>query len=487
MRLLPLLTVLLLAFGLMACDTIIDDTIDPIDSVDDEELSSPDEANFLINGIIARSNNVQDNMSVQASLMSDQFIFGGGIGGGATFPTFRDIMRGLPPDTNPLNNNSVDGTQSHLGQYRFLADNLLRRVDDLGAEAFGGEDDALYQRTQFIGNFHGALARYYWATFFTDVPGTGASGVGVISELDVPADPNRGEPLADTELYAQAFERLDIAAGFATDYELRVINSVKARIALFQDNVAEAAAFAEDGLQPGDAPFQNSYLDRAGNQANVWHTQGGVGRVQVSADPRFAFAPGYSEEAFIISNPTDFEGDPNTFSRIPLFSAADAAEVVDAGVLFNRDATIPIRFDIGFDVGDAVPLFAQGRYINRDFPINFITWQEMNLIRAEAAERGDAGGDPVALINEVRDSHNVDPITPGNYDGMNTIFVERDKEFFTTGLRLVDQRRATRFGLDSEGLDLDVHGWHLSNDVWWYLPITLAERNNNPNLPTELP
>lgn len=481
MRLLPLLTVLLLAFGLMACDTVIDDTIDPIDSAADADLNNPDEVNFLVNGIRARGNNVHENITVQSSLMSDQFIFGGAHGGGATFPTFRDIMRGLPADTNPLNNNSVDGTQNHLGQYRFLADNLLRRVENLGAEAFGGEDDERYQQALFTGNFHGALARYYWATYFSDLPGTDATGGGVISDLENPADPERSEFLQADQLYDDAITRLDAAAAFASDYEVRVINSVKARIALFRNNASQAATFAADGLEPGDAPFQNEFVDRSGNQQNTWHTQGGIGRAQTVPAPRFFYAADYLNRDFAAAES----------GRIPLLDpgalgiAADFGTVTEAG-LANREAVHPLRVALsGVGIGDEILLPLQGRYDNRGSDIDFISWQEMHLIRAEDAERSGDSGTAQSLINEVRDSYGIAPLA--SYDGMNTIFVERDKEMFTTGIRLVDQRRATRFGLDAEGLDLDVHGWHLSNDVWWYLPITLAERLNNPNLPNELP
>ena len=485
-RLLTLFTALFALVSLTACDSIVDDTIDPIDSVADSELNDPDDVEFLINGIIARSNNVQDNLTVQAGLISDQFIFGGGIGGGATFPTFRDLMRGLPADTNPLNNNSVDGTQNHLGQYRFLADNLLARAENLGAEAFGGTDDPRWQNAQFAGNFHGGIARYYWAAYFGQ---TQREGGGVISEVDGPTDAERSEFIPSAQMYDLAVEKLDAALPFASPYQERVINSVKARIALFQNEVAEAASLAENGLEAGDDPFQNEYVDRSGNQANVWHTQGGVGRTQAVSALRFFYGEGYSDEVFLIDDATDFDQDPNEFSRIPLFDGVDAGVVTEDGNLAapDRGYVIEIREDLGLQPGDTVPFYAQGRYINRGANINFITWQEMNLIRAEAAERsGDSAG-ALALINEVRASHDLDDLELADYDGMNTIFVERDKEMFSTGIRLVDQRRATEFNLDAEGLDLDLHGWHLDETVWWYLPITLAERLNNPNLPNELP
>jgi len=475
MRLLPLLTVLLLAFGLMACDTIIDDTIDPIDSAADTDLNSADDVGFLINGIIARSNNVHDNMTVQTSLMSDQFIFGGAHGGGATFPTFRDIMRGLPPDTNPLNNNSVDGTQNHLGQYRFLADNLLRRLDEAGIESEAG---------RYAGNFHGGMARYYWATYFAALPGTDQEGGGVISDLDNPADPERGEFISSGEMYQLALEKFEAAEPLASDYQQRLINSMKARIHLFQNDLPQAAEAAANGLAPGDPAFQNTYVDRAGNQANVWQGQGGVGRAQAVPAPRFFYSADYLG--------LDFNSPES--ARIPLLDPAvsgippDFGTVTTAGLL-NREATHPLRFDLPLSVGDDVALFVQGIQPENDSPINIITWQENHLMLAELAQRGATSGDPLALVNEVRASYGIDDLSAANFDGLNTIFTERDKVTFATGIRLPDQRRATRFGLDSSGLNLDVHGWHLSDDVWWYLPITLAERNNNPdpNLPTELP
>jgi hypothetical protein len=490
-RLLSFLAAFVLLASLTACDTVVEDTTDPIDSAGNEALSSPDQVDFLINGILARSNNVQDNLTVQTSLMSDQFIFGGANGGGATFPTFRDLMQAFPAATNPLNNNSVDNTQNNLGQYRFLADDLLNRTNELGVEAFGGEDDPRWQAANFAANFHGGVARYYWAAYFGE---TQRSGGGVISDIENPADSERSEFIPSSEMYGLALEKLNAALPFADAYQTKLVNSVKARIALFQNNPAEAASFAADGLQPGDAPYQNQYIDRSGNQSNIWHVQGGIGRAQTVPAPRFFYSADYlgedydaAESARIpLLNPVALFDDPDTEDTL---EGTDQGTVTEEG-LENRSATHPLRFPVNLSVGDTPILPLQGRYDSRSSSIDFITWQEMNLIQAEAAERGAASGDPVALINEVRESHGIPAITSTDYDGLNTIFTERDKELFATGIRLVDQRRATVNGLDAQGLDLDRHGWHLDNPdetLWWYLPITLAERNNNPNLPTELP
>ncbi len=480
-RLLSFLAAFVLLASLTACDSVVEDTTDPIDSAGDEALTSPDQVDFIINGIRARSNNVQDNITVQASLMSDQFIFGGANGGGATFPTFRDLMQAFPAATNPLNNNSVDGTQNHLGQYRFLADDLLRRAEGLGAEAFGGTDDSRWIAANFAGNFHGGLARYYWATYFGR---TQLEGGGVISALNSPADTERAEFTPSEEMYNLAIQKFDAALPFASEYQTKVINSVKARIALFRNNPGQAATLAESGLAPGDPAFQNQYVDRAGNQSNLWDVEGGVGRAQTVPAPRFFYSPDYLNE--------DYEAAES--SRIPVLDPDVASYTIDSGEvtedgLANRGAVHPLRFPVNLSVGDTPVLPIQGRYPDPGANINFITWQEMNLIRAEAAERGGSG-DPLALINEVRDSHGIPALESGDYDGLNTIFMERDKELFTTGIRLIDQRRASACDLNAQGLDLDMHGWHLDNadeTLWQFLPITLAERNNNPNLPTELP
>lgn len=481
-RLLSFLAAFMLLASLTACDSIVEDTTDPIDSAGDEALNSPDQVNFLINGVRARSNNVQDNITVQSSLMSDQFIYGGANGGGATFPTFRDLMDAFPASSNPLNNNSVDGTQNHLGQYRFLADDLLRRVNELGVEAFGGEDDPRWINANYEGNFHGGIARYYWATYFGE---TQRSGGGVISEISSPSDSERSEFIPSPEMYNRAITKLDAALPFATEYQTKVINSVKARIALFQNNPGQAATLAESGLEAGDPAFQNQYISAAGNQNNIWHNQGGLGRAQAAPAPRFFYSPDYLGE--------DYEAAES--SRIPLldpdvFGYAIDSGVVDGNLHLNREGEHPLRFPVNLSDGDETILPLQGRYASRDANIDFITWQEMNLIRAEAIERGAASGDPLALVNEVRESHGIPALESGDYDGLNTIFMERDKELFTTGIRLVDQRRASEYELNTDGLNLDRHGWHLENadeTLWWYLPITLAERNNNPNLPNELP
>jgi len=71
----------------------------------------------------------------------------------------------------------------------------------------------------------------------------------------------------------------------------------------------------------------------------------------------------------------------------------------------------------------------------------------------------------LALVNEVRASHNLAALSEVNLD---VIYEERDKELFVQGQRLIDQRRFNR--------------WHLPAGTWKYLEITERERLSNPNL-----
>ncbi len=444
-----LFTIVLAAvvLALPACDSLVEDVDDPIDTASDEALNTADQADFLISGVEGRFASTHDRTGLFTSILSDQFIFGGS---GATFPTYQQFDAA---DIN-LDNNSVDGSLVQLGEYRFLADNLLERadiIDGLDPEEGGwpgGEADPDRERLLFTAHFHGALARYFWAAFF----GRDAQeGGGVISELESPEDPTRGDFIPSAELYQDATQRLEDealprAANFLGDgegYDSRVIHTILARIELFQGNLDAAASYAESGLIEGDAPFQAQYLDRTGGGANFWFNASGPGRVQTVAAPRF-----FEDEDYL-----DGDVDNPESARIPL--------------IFNTTFNY-------FITGEEIEGYRQGRYNERGASIDFATWQENELMLAEIELRQNTG-DPLARINDVRASHGLDGLGEATLD---VLFTERDKELFTLGYRLVDQRRITEEGID---VDPELHGWHRAPDAWWYLPITLGERNDNPN------
>ncbi|RKY45883.1 MAG: hypothetical protein DRP88_06960, partial [Candidatus Neomarinimicrobiota bacterium] len=237
---------------------------------------------------------------------------------------------------------------------------------------------------------------------------------------------DNGPFIPSDAMYDSALVRLDKALEHVNhlndkDYWTKVINSIKARIYLLKGDYANAKTCAENGLVSGDAPFQSLHSSESDNY--YWQ-QAGAGRTQCVADWRF--------KEYIDENPLEA-------SRVKLDSIMG-----NNGVMYYR----------------------QGKYPQKESPIDFISWQENNLILAEIALRNGDNTTALNLVNEVRQSHGLPDLTDID---MQTLMVEKDKELCFTGLRLLDQRRI-------EGL------WHLPADAWKYLPITEGERNINPNI-----
>lgn len=437
-----------LVFLLTSCDTFVGDVREPNDEVNVEELTTPADVQFLLTGVQASWSDAYGEMSVTASLLSDQFRFGRN--SDATFPTFRDLDEGLIG----LNNNSNDAGQIALGEYRRLADDLVTAANN----AEYGDDPPITQSDAlFNGHLHGANARYLYAAYVGLNP---REGGGVIAESEFIPSP---------AMYDSARVKYEQARQFASsDRQTKFVNSAEARSALYAgtehgtgaggySNALETAAQrASNGLKPGDDPVQVLYSIQ---EENPWFFDGGPGRVQVVVQDGElnASVDTYADPDAVRSFPEIANNDPNELNRMPL-----------AGVTAGADL-------VGFDSDDAIE-FAQGKFTTRDSPHNFLSWQENHLIRAELELRGFDAGDKTALelVNEVRDSFGIDSLSEVD---LQTIAQERDRTLLANGDRLVDQRR------------LDVVDWHLVDSppgegrtTWQHLPISQQERSGNPNL-----
>ena len=397
------LATLLLLTMVGACDSFVEEVDLPIDTIDDTQLTDETQISFVITGIQSRFSTTYDRVAVFAGGISDELFFDQRVPN-ATFPSFKEMDDG----DITFSNNSNDGLYGGVGELRFFSDNLLTRISEITFE-----DAALQQEAQFIGNFYGGVARYFYAAYYGL---TQTEGGGVIT--DDPENPGPFVPSA--QMYALALDKLNAARGFADDYHTRVVNTLIARIHLFQGNFGEARAAAQGGLQAGDPAFESLHTPE---NSNYWYVQAGEGRHQWVVDFRYK---GY------------VDADPAEGNRIQL------TEVVG-----NDDP--PTTF------------YRQDRYVARETPLPFVTWQENELMLAELDLRD---GSPSALgrINVVRDSHGLSELLTADMD---VLMLEREKELFTMGLRLPDQRR---FG-----------AWHLGSGTWQFLPITQSERNINPN------
>ncbi len=407
-KLISLLATVLLLTMVSACDSFVEEVDLPIDTIDDSQLTDETQVPFVITGVQSRFSTTYDRIAVFAGGISDELIFDQRVPN-ATFPSFREMDEG----DITFANNSNDGLYNDLGELRFFSDNLLVRIADIQFE-----DTDIQRDAQFTGNFYGGVARYFFAAYY------GLSqeeGGGVLT--DDPAHPGPFVPAP--QMYAQAIDKLTTARGFADEYHTRVVNTLIARIHLFQGNFSEARAAAQAGLQSGDAAFESLHTPE---NTNYWWSQAGPGRHQWVVDFRF--------KAYVDEDPAEA----------------------------NRIQLAEIEGNDGTDETPATMFYRQDRYTVQGTPLPFATWQENELMLAELDLRDGNTGAALDRMNAVRASHELAPLADANLDAL---ALEREKELFTMGLRLPDQRR----------LNL----WHLGAGTWQYLPITQSERNGNDN------
>ncbi|MCH8558118.1 MAG: hypothetical protein LAT84_09860 [Balneolia bacterium] len=439
MRKLTQLGILLLiaSFTFVACDNWVQNTDPQIDVIEDDLLNDPEQIEFLITGVEARFAFTWTRLGLIADLTADQLIFDE-VMDLATFPTYREIgsnYSGVGNNT-VFTNNTVRGAYTPLMGWRLLADDLVERVDGLD-----GLDPDVAQRANFAGNFYGALARYMIGFYLEDFACGADAGVGAPAQncIDDFGGPLNASPVirAGNMAVNEVLPLLAAAEQFATAEQVRVINTLRARMHLFLGNYGESFAAAQNGMQPGDAPFQSLHSVQA---ANEYFFAAGDGRIQVIPDYRFA---------------QYVEDNPEEANRVRLKQAP--------ANLVNIDE----------------PRFQQDMYPVQASPMDFLTWQENHLILAELAALRGQSGDPLALVNAVRDSHGIGAL-PGPVDEQ-VIIEERDKELFLQGVRMFDM---LRFGiwnaevLGTPGVDGSIAG----NPVgpWRGIPIPNDERNDNP-------
>ncbi|NJD23077.1 MAG: RagB/SusD family nutrient uptake outer membrane protein [Melioribacter sp.] len=302
-------------------------------------------------------------------------------------------------------NATVQGVFQAVGQLRKYADDLVIRV---GKVTF--TNDSKRTSALFTGYLYGGIARFYMAIAFgltENQPG------GVI---------DAGPFIPQSALLDDAVTKMKAALAIQTDnYLKKATNSLIAKAYLAKNDYTNAATYAAQGLVSGDKVFEALHND----VYNIYFWGfAGAGRVQIAVNSRF--------NNYVVA-------DPKEAGRIKLGTVKGTDNVT-----YYWQLKYPDKFN--------------------NFPI--MTWQENNLMIAECVLRGAGSGDALALVNAVRASRNLDPLISINIDGL---MVERDKELFVQGDRLMDQNRTGT--------------WHIPGNVWRYMPIPRNERNANPNLP----
>jgi hypothetical protein len=303
------------------------------------------------------------------------------------------------------NNATTTGTYRQLGELRFFADDLVRRANELTFV-----DPAKQSLALFNGNLYAGIARFYLAT-------------GFARSQNEPGSPiDAGPFIPAATLLDQAVEKYNAAANATTDaLSKRIANSLIAKAYLAKGAYAQAAAAAANGMTSGDANFNALNSD----VSNIYYWGfAGAGRVQIAVANRF----------------NDYiTADPKEVARIKINSVVGVSKAT---------------------------YYWQLKYPEKGSAFVMMTWKENNLMRAELILRGNATGNALDLVNAVRASYSLNNLTTIDLAGL---MVERDKEMFVQGTRLIDQNRGAV-------------PWHLAATTWRYLPISETEKLNNPNL-----
>lgn len=403
-----------------ACDSFIDDTDPLINLVDGDSLNVQTQAQFLATGLKQSFNVAYTQTSIIADLLSDAGQFNTNVSG-STFPTYNQIDRA----DIPFDNNTVRGAYNAVNAYRLAADDLLDRAqnritftDDVAGTSARG-------LLLFNANLHGGLSRHFLASYFGPEPNVGGAPISPSAEAPGPVIPSN-------ELYAQAIQKYTQAlANARNDGERRLVNTLIARAHLYRGERALAGQFAATGMQLGDAPFRGLFESRS---INEWWAQGGRGRTQVIVDNRFLGYQAGGDTRVVIERATNRPG-------------------IAATLIYQRQFVYPLN----------------------DSPMSHVSWQENSLIRAEAELFG-AGGAAAALpfVNAVRTAAGLPVLTEVT---VAALIEERDRQFFTQGVRLIDQRRFDVFHATTPQSTGSI-----PLGPWRYLPIPSDERDNNPNV-----
>jgi starch-binding outer membrane protein, SusD/RagB family len=420
-----LLTIFVATGALTSCQQFVQGVTPPINLINDKDLTTEENLPTLYSSLGGYLATYARLAMPYASTLSDEFTITESVSTNITDITFRGFDNGSP---QLFTTNTIWG---RLGALRFHAMDILERVPDI---AFS--EDSNRARALYLGYFFAGFVEHQYAAFFGL---TARQGGGVL---------NGGPFVPSAAMHDSALSKFTLALQNArTPYERRVVNSFVARIHLLEGRYSQALAAAQNGLQQGDSAFSALYYVGG---SNTWNQFAGENTHQIMPDARF--------RRYV-------EADPAEAGRIPL-------------VLGKRGIVTG---------GTMTRYFIQAKYTADTSPLPLLTWQENALMIAECQIRAGAAAAALVEVNRVRASSPpvvVDSIStsstmlrtislaPRTTTTLDSIYIERDKQLFAIGLRLLDQRRFNR--------------WHFpasnAESAWYFLPISESERSNNPNL-----
>jgi hypothetical protein len=403
---------LLLALSLWSCQNFVQGVSKPINTINDDDLNNESQLPILFAGVSGNFGQYWRFASMYAATLSDEFTTVEGISQNTVFPIYREFDIGSPLLER------TNREWGFLGGARFQAQDLLDRVPKI---RFSQDSNRL--KCLFVGYFYIALVQHHYAAFWGISP---RQGGGVL----------QGGPfIPSTQMHDSALGNFDRALQYArTDYERHLVNSFKARIYLLEGRYKECLTSARLGLREGEAPMSLLYPPTT---QNVWSDNAGINHQIIPAE-RF-----------------------HDYVNV---------EPAEAGRILLSVGNSPAA-------RRTTPYYVQAKYDADISPIDLITWEENSLMIAEMLVLDNDATAALVEVNRVRAAVRRVPGMPAlalrGTTNIDSVRLERQKQLFATGLRILDQRR--------------FNDWHfppsLANTAWHYLPISQRERNSNPNLP----
>lgn len=407
-----------LSLVFVSCQAYVRDVPSPADLIGNQDINSESTLPILYTGIGGAIGDVQRQLSPLASTLSDEFMNVNALSSERTESTIFNLDDGNPDNSQ----NAFRSIWTQIAITRYQGRVLLEKIPTI---TFSQESNR--RRALFIGHFFRAVSEHYLAAFW----GISARrGGGVI---------DGGKFIPSSAMHDTCLRKFTLALENAPGiYEQRLVNSFVARIHLLEGRYPEALTAATNGLQQGDEPFQSLYAENSFNWWVDYSGLSGASKGPVIPHPRFRD-----------------------------YVVADSAE---AGRIKLVQGTKPAA-------GRTEPYFVQAKY-SATTPIDIMTWQENALMLAELFLR--VKNDTVAALRQVNLVRTaVAPLPSGvrlsgrTRTNLDSIYIERDKQFFGTGLRLLDQRRFNRW-TQFTGLN--------AVTAWYFLPIPKREFDTNPNL-----
>jgi starch-binding outer membrane protein, SusD/RagB family len=399
----------LLIPAMTACDSLLE--VSNPGSVDAADLDDPRLAETMVNSALGWFECAYVNQIIVGALMSEELLNSSNWAPINPYATRQQTIEGSTggcPDSRTSNNT---GAYAPLQQARFLAEDGAARIQGFDAQAVQGKDELL-----------GWLASY--AGYATLLLGEGWC------EMTFDEGP--------LQTRAQAFQRAEerfttalTAAQTTGNQEMRNMALVgRARARLNQGNLQGAA---------GDAELVTEGFVRLARYSTV------------SGARENRIFPYHNQNRFVTVNWMRYG---------------------DLMIGNEPDTRVPVLNTGGLGQSGGVPFWAQQKYLTADTPIPIASWEEAQLIIAEARP-----AEAEAAINRLRASQDLPAYVPSGEGHLADVLEERRRQLFLEGHRHNDMLRHNLpfpTGLNHMGQFL--------GDVTC-LPLPLQERDNNRSIP----